>query len=401
LATSNDEVDLAVSLLECPIGVAAFGWWRWSSLLPVVVAGTVVVLATSIITLVVSSVVVTITMAIITTITFVVVTLVVAVIATVVVTFVITAVVAVIIASIPIVIVRIGPAVMVISSIRSTVTIVEVLATIAVVVAVASGPFGGRWDSKGKLQLLALPHGVLGVTVELALVVHDHIEVTFEEGGRSLWICHIGFARSLARLGASIVMVFSIKFMHYCVLRVDQFVDVGHEVTNGFCVGFVDLLKQLDVGDSLFVVGNDVIVFDTCNGVAVLEVAVGVLIESLITSHLHSGEAVSMARAIVGRLVDGHEEKRQSCPGGDALYRLSTPRSGALPIMRGKYPAMWSSLPPEARAAMLYILSHILGSERQSYFSIAGLKSLGYLIVRRRREKDGKLLTAPGLADGA
>jgi hypothetical protein len=58
---------------------------------------------------------------------------------------------------------------------------------------------------------------------------------------------------------------------------------------------------------------------------------------------------------------------------------------------------MWSSLPPEARAAILYILSHILGSERPSYFSIEGLKSLGYLIVRRRREKAGKLLTAPDL----
>jgi hypothetical protein len=43
---------------------------------------------------------------------------------------------------------------------------------------------------------------------------------------------------------------------------------------------------------------------------------------------------------------------------------------------------MWSSLPPEAHAAMLYILSHILGSERPSYFSMPGLKSLGYLIIR-------------------
>jgi hypothetical protein len=62
---------------------------------------------------------------------------------------------------------------------------------------------------------------------------------------------------------------------------------------------------------------------------------------------------------------------------------------------------MWSSLPPEARAAMLYILSHILGSERPSYFSMDGLKSLGYLIVRRCHENAEKLLTAPGLADGA
>jgi hypothetical protein len=50
---------------------------------------------------------------------------------------------------------------------------------------------------------------------------------------------------------------------------------------------------------------------------------------------------------------------------------------------------------------MMYILSHILGPGRPSYFSIAGLKSFGYLIVQRRREKVGKLLTALGLADGA
>jgi hypothetical protein len=81
--------------------------------------------------------------------------------------------------------------------------------------------------------------------------------------------------------------------------------------------------------------------------------------------------------------------------------RLSSHRSGALPITRGMYPAMWCSLPPQARAAILYILSHILGSERPLYFSIEGLKSLGYLIVRWRREKAGKLLTAPGLSDGA
>jgi hypothetical protein len=57
-------------------------------------------------------------------------------------------------------------------------------------------------------------------------------------------------------------------------------------------------------------------------------------------------------------------------------------------------------LAPDARAAMLYILSHILGLERLSYFSMADLKSLGYLIVLRCHENAGKLLTAPGLADG-
>jgi hypothetical protein len=51
--------------------------------------------------------------------------------------------------------------------------------------------------------------------------------------------------------------------------------------------------------------------------------------------------------------------------------RMSSHRSGALPITRGKYPAMWSSLLPEARAAMLHILSHILGLERPCHTSFS------------------------------
>jgi hypothetical protein len=35
------------------------------------------------------------------------------------------------------------------------------------------------------------------------------------------------------------------------------------------------------------------------------------------------------------------------------------------------------------------------------YFSMAGLKSFWYLIIQGRHENAGKLLTAPGLADGA
>jgi hypothetical protein len=389
LATTDDEVDLAVGLLKCTIGVAPFGWWRWSPLLPVVVVVTMVVLATSIITSVISLVVALVVMEIITTITSVVVTPVIA------------AVVASIVTSIPIVVARIGPAVTVISSIRSTVTIVKALTTVLVVVVVAPGLLGGRRDSKGALQLLALPHGVFSITVELTLVVHDHIEVTFKEGGRSWWIRDISFARTLARLGASIVVIFSIEVVHHRVLSVDQFVDVGHEVTDGVCVSFVDLLEQLDVRDPLLVIINDIFVFETCEGVAVLEVAVSVLMESFITSHLYSGEVVSIARMIIGRLVVGREKARQCCPGGDALcWEIVEPQEWCLAHHKGKFPTMWSSLPPEARA-MMYILSHILGSERPSYFSMVGLKSLGYLIVRRCRENAGKLLTTPGLADGA
>jgi hypothetical protein len=102
-------------------------------------------------------------------------------------------------------------------------------------------------------------------------------------------------------------MVFSIEVMHYRVLSVDQFVDVGHEVANSFGIGFVDLFEQLDIRDPLLVVCNDVVVFDTCKGVAILKVAVGVLTESFVSSHPNSGEVVSVARTIVGRLVIGCE----------------------------------------------------------------------------------------------
>jgi hypothetical protein len=146
---------------------------------------------------------------------------------------------------------------------------------------------------------------VLGIAMKLALVIHDHIEVTFEEGGRSWWICHIGFARSPARCGASVIVVFSVEVMLHHILSVDQFVDVGHEIIDGVCVSFMDLLEQLDVGDPFLVVSNNVFVFDTYKGVTVLEVAVGVLSESFITSHLYSGEVVSIARTIIGRLVVG------------------------------------------------------------------------------------------------
>jgi hypothetical protein len=57
----------------------------------------------------------------------------------------------VIITLIPIVIARIGSVVTVISSIRSTVAILEALTTIAVVIAVALGLLGGRWYPKGTL----------------------------------------------------------------------------------------------------------------------------------------------------------------------------------------------------------------------------------------------------------
>jgi hypothetical protein len=63
---------------------------------------------------------------------------------------------------------------------------------------------------------------MFGIAVELALVVHDHIEATFKEGGRSWRVCYIGFTGSLARPGASVVMIFSVEVMHYRVLSINS-----------------------------------------------------------------------------------------------------------------------------------------------------------------------------------
>jgi hypothetical protein len=62
---------------------------------------------------------------------------------------------------------------------------------------------------------------MLGVAMKLALVVHDHVEVAFKKGGRSWWICHVGFARSFPRPGSAVVVVFYVEVVHFCVLGVD------------------------------------------------------------------------------------------------------------------------------------------------------------------------------------
>jgi fumarate reductase subunit D len=73
-------------------------------------------------------------------------------------------------------------------------------------------------------------------------------------------------------------------------------------------ISFMDLFKELDVGDSLLVVGDDALVLDTHEGVAVLKVAVHVLPMGFVMSRLHSSELVSVTRSVVGRLVVGREE---------------------------------------------------------------------------------------------
>jgi hypothetical protein len=170
---------------------------------------------------IITSIILAVTALVIATITLSVVTLVVAIVVTIVVASVIAVIVATIIASILVVIAMIGPAVTVITSIRSTVTVVEMLVTILVVVVVAFGLLGFGGYSRGTLQLLTLPHGMFGVAVDLALVVHDHVEVTFEECGRSWWICHVSFTRSLSRHVSSIIVIFFVEVMHHRVLSVN------------------------------------------------------------------------------------------------------------------------------------------------------------------------------------
>jgi hypothetical protein len=222
LATADDEIDLSVGSLECTIGVAPFRQWWWSMFFSIVVVTVVVVLATSVI----ASVIPVIIALVVTAIIPMVATPVIAVIVTIVITSVVVAVVAVIITSIPIVIATVGPAITIITSIRLMVTVVEGLVTIPFVAVPAPGLLRGRWDPKSTLQLLTLPHGMLSVVVKLALVVQDHVEVTFEEGGRPWWICHVGFARSLVRPVPSVIVVFTIEVVHHRVLSVDQLVDV-------------------------------------------------------------------------------------------------------------------------------------------------------------------------------
>jgi hypothetical protein len=62
---------------------------------------------------------------------------------------------------------------------------------------------------------------MFSITVELTLVVHDHVEIVLKEGGRSWWICYVGFARSLAQPISAVVMIFSIEVVHHRLLSVD------------------------------------------------------------------------------------------------------------------------------------------------------------------------------------
>jgi hypothetical protein len=103
---------------------------------------------------------------------------------------------------------------------------------------------------------------------------------------------------------------------------------------------FKDLFEEIDAGDTLLVVGDDVLVFDTGEGVAIFEVAVGVLSAGFVASHLHYGEVMSVTRSVVGRLVVRHEETRQCCQRGDAIcWEIVEPQEWHLAHHKGYYPA--------------------------------------------------------------
>jgi hypothetical protein len=103
-------------------------------------------------------------------------------------------------------------------------------------------------------------------------------------------------------------MVIPFEVVHHRILSIDELVDIGREVGDGVGISFMNLLKELEVGYPLLVVGYDVFVLDSCKSVVILEVAVSVLTESLIVPRPHSGEVVSVDGAIVGRLIAGREE---------------------------------------------------------------------------------------------
>jgi hypothetical protein len=83
---------------------------------------------------------------------------------------------------------------------------------------------------------------LLGVVVELTLVIHNDVEVTFKEGGRSRWVCCIYLTRSLVRPAATVIVIFSFEVVYHRVLSVDELVDVSHEIDDGVGVSFMDLL---------------------------------------------------------------------------------------------------------------------------------------------------------------
>jgi hypothetical protein len=103
-------------------------------------------------------------------------------------------------------------------------------------------------------------------------------------------------------------VVFPVEVMHHHMLSIDKLVDVGHEARDGVGISFVDLLKELDVGYPLLVVGHDVFILDTYESVVILKVVVSVLSESFFALYPHSAEVMCVARTVVGRLVVGREE---------------------------------------------------------------------------------------------
>jgi hypothetical protein len=236
--------------LESSIGITAIRWWRRGVLL----------------------VALTIIMSIVSAIFVVVITAIIAAVSV---------VVATVRSSVTIVVpIRLAIAVIV-------VTVVVVAVVVAAVATVAALSFLGLWrDAKGVLQLFTLRHGVLRVTVELTCVVQHAIEVTFKQGRSSQRVGHVDYTRSLARPNGGVGrqgnrrVIYFVAFgvMDNCILSIDELVDIGQEVSYGSRAGLMDLLEELEVGDTLIVVGDDVFVLHTCKLVVVFEEVVSVVL---------------------------------------------------------------------------------------------------------------------------
>jgi hypothetical protein len=131
----------------------------------------------------------------------------------------------------------------------------------------------------------------------------------------------------------------------------------------------------------------------------VFEVAVGVLTESFIMSYPHSGEVVSVAKTIIGHLIVGREKARQCCLGGDALcWEVVETQEWCLAHHKGdvsRHVVFVGSRGACCDAVHLEPYTWV-----RATFVLLNSRLEIFQIIRRRRENVGKLLTAPGPADG-
>ena len=193
----------------------------------------------------------------------------------------------------------VGTAIVIVAMLRATVTFIESLWL--------------PWCTEPTFELFTVTHLMFGVGVELAKVVEHCVEVRRIEGRVLRCTRHEGLSRSLARpvrclRRQSTVCLVALEVMEDSILGITELVDVDHEVGDGGNTCLVDLLEELEVGDTLLVVGDDVVVLDASKLVPVLEEPVGVVAERFAGLHDDASKVVGVTGPVVGRLVVGSEQ---------------------------------------------------------------------------------------------